>query len=289
MDIKQLCTKDELLAKHNISETEYKASGLEWRVLEDIYADHQSRVRWLDPIGNLVVEVVRQISEVHAVRSRTKDPEHLVAKVIRKCSSKKRPYIGLANYRRLITDLIGVRIIHLFKSQWIAIDKELRHIWHPSGKTEAYVQADDPQYLKNIYIRQDCIVKTHKFGYRSVHYLIKCPAGKKDYTVEIQVRSLFEEAWAEVDHALRYPKLASVAGLSDYMRNVSLLSGLSDELTNIAERTKTMRELQAMKASNQIDKEIRKISIELDDRTNHTNAHFLNKIERIIPELYVSR
>jgi ppGpp synthetase/RelA/SpoT-type nucleotidyltranferase len=40
--------------------------------------------------------------------------------------------------------------------------------------------------------------------YTSVHYVI-APNVKKRYTCEIQVRTLAEELWGEVDHTLNYP------------------------------------------------------------------------------------
>lgn len=42
--------------------------------------------------------------------------------------------------------------------------------------------------------------------YRSIHYIIKYGG----YYIEVQVRSIFEEAWGEVDHDVLYPSIRIV-------------------------------------------------------------------------------
>jgi putative GTP pyrophosphokinase len=39
-----------------------------------------------------------------------------------------------------------------------------------------------------------------------VHYVVRTQAKKQRYFVEIQLRTLFEEGWSEIDHAVRYPE-----------------------------------------------------------------------------------
>ena len=51
-------------------------------------------------------------------------------------------------------------------------------------------------------------MEKHHFGYRSVHYLLKSLPGKRVHIAELQVRTLFEEGWSEIDHQVRYPRLS---------------------------------------------------------------------------------
>ena len=45
--------------------------------------------------------------------------------------------------------------------------------------------------------------------YTSVHYVIE-PNSRTKSTGEIQVRTLAEEIWGEVDHTINYPKKSSI-------------------------------------------------------------------------------
>lgn len=65
------------------------------------------------------IEESKQV-RIHSVRSRVKDAEHLIVKVIRKKQENQLKYRKLDkdNYERFITDLIGIRCLVLFKDDW---------------------------------------------------------------------------------------------------------------------------------------------------------------------------
>lgn len=73
-------------------------------------------------------------------------------------------------------------------------------------------------------LTDDCI-KSNKI-YRSVHYIIKY----KGVYLEIQVRTLFEESWGEIDHALVYPYYVDDPVMSQYTQLLNRISGLADEM-----------------------------------------------------------
>lgn len=75
----------------------------------------------------------------------------------------------------------------------------------------------------------DIIVREH--GYRSVHYLIQTTSetGEK-FFVEMQVRTVFEEAWSEIDHIIRYPYDVDNPILSDYLSIFNRIVGSADEM-----------------------------------------------------------
>ena len=63
----------------------------------------------LSNAGESVVKTLQSVAEVHSLRARVKDPDHLLAKIIRK---KKK--CSIKNYAAQITDLAGVRVLPLF-------------------------------------------------------------------------------------------------------------------------------------------------------------------------------
>jgi len=56
--------------------------------------------------------------QVHSVKYRIKEPEGLIAKIIKKKLEEPNREITSQNYFHQITDLIGVRALHLFKDHW---------------------------------------------------------------------------------------------------------------------------------------------------------------------------
>lgn len=147
---------------------------------------------------------------VHSMKWRIKDPDHLRDKLVRKwieASKKGRRFtINRDNLFVKINDLAGFRILHLHTRQFQQIDECLRRIFSeqlyrviegPSARTW---DDESREYFRSINIR---FVKSATL-YTSVHYVI-APNQKTKYTCEIQVRTLAEELWGEVDHTLNYP------------------------------------------------------------------------------------
>src|SRR5262245_3672098 len=110
------------------------------------------------------------------------------------------------NFFDEINDFCGVRALHLSLSDFIvihsAIDKHVKDAhWCYAEEPKAYTW--DPEYKEYF---DSCGVGTEikESFYTSVHYVVK-PNADTFVTCEIQVRSLFEEIWGEVDHQLNYP------------------------------------------------------------------------------------
>jgi ppGpp synthetase/RelA/SpoT-type nucleotidyltranferase len=248
--------KDEFLATHSIDETDFIRSGLDWSDLQKLHADFEPRVPGLLPVAEFVAKEALSATHAHAATSRVKDPERLVAKIIRRCCKKEDPFITSTNYRETVSDLIGVRILHKFKRDWPDIHDHLTQRWNPKEPPVAYYQYGDPSYLLEMYKKSRCEIEEHPNSYRSVHYLVDAQMGNDSYQVEIQVRTLFEEAWAECDHAIRYPKLADNYTLSQYMSNVNLYAGLADEMSGYARVFADMTALEKQPPSDDRDRKL---------------------------------
>src|SRR5205085_5434282 len=92
-----------------------------------------------------------------------------------------------------------------------------------------YRDGDSVDYKKK-FEEVGCDVKEHPFGYRSIHYIVETKPAKKIYFAEIQVRTIFEEAWSEIDHTIRshYDQDNPVFG--QFLLILNRLAGSADEM-----------------------------------------------------------
>ena len=168
---------------------------------------------------------------VHSIKYRLKAPDRLEDKIKRKWE-KDGPING-TNLFDKITDLAGIRILHLYQDQFPELHKEISHQveikeWFNAEPPRAYTW--DPEsrfFFEKLGIKPE-IKDTF---YTSIHYLIK-PREDSHVKCEIQVRTLFEEIWGEIDHTINYPhKTQSVA----CMEQLRVLSKLASTGTRLAD------------------------------------------------------
>jgi ppGpp synthetase/RelA/SpoT-type nucleotidyltranferase len=178
--------------KYKIKQTAWDRSGLSWSELEAIYADYLERIGSLEPTAGFISERLRKLDVVHSLKYRIKDPEHLIEKIIRKQFSSGKRTITPENYSTLITDLIGVRAIHLFKGDWERIHDFIGDTWKLKELPTANVRKGDSADLIKLFRSKGCKIHEHEFGYRSVHYLVKSQPTKNLFVAELQVRTIFE-------------------------------------------------------------------------------------------------
>ncbi len=159
------------------------------------------------------------MSQVHSIKWRIKDANHLRDKLSRKMGEAKEEHkafkVTRDNLFSEINDLAGFRILHLHTRQMDHINRALlkrfdealyRLIEGPIAKTW---DDESRKYFEEINIRTEKSKESSL--YTSVHYVIR-PNLKTKSTCEIQVRTLADEVWGEVDHAINYPyKVKSVA------------------------------------------------------------------------------
>jgi putative GTP pyrophosphokinase len=208
------------------------SSGLDWKELERIEHHYQGIKPTLDSVGRFMIDQMIGTKSIHSLNYRLKDPEHLLVKIIRKKLENPQRILTLDTYREEITDLVGVRALHLFKEDWLGIHTYIRENWDLVETPRAYVRHGDSPRITDYYHKNHCEVLEHRHGYRSVHYVLRTRPRNEDVLVEVQVRTLFEEAWGEVDHRVRYPNDQDnelVARLSSILNR---LAGDADELAS---------------------------------------------------------
>ena len=226
--------KNKFLEEFAINEDYFNSTGLSWTTLEEIYDDYIKYVPFLEKKADEFTFKLINSKAVHSVRRRVKKPTHLIEKIIRKGLKYSAMGINVNNYKKIITDLIGVRILHLFKEDWINVHKEIISTWHLAETPQINVRPGDynMDVLKKEMAHLHCEIIIREHGYRSVHYLIKTPIEEIDQTfyTEMQVRTVFEEAWSEIDHIIRYPYDINNPILNEYLMIFNRIVGSADEM-----------------------------------------------------------
>jgi putative GTP pyrophosphokinase len=195
-----------------------------------------------------------------AIRARIKDRDHLQDKLLRKmreCEKEARPFdITADNLHVKINDLAGIRILHLHTAQAKEIDKHLTDLLKSCGykfHEGPVAKTWDIEYEKTF---KDMGFKTKRSEnlYTSVHYVISDQVPGLKMTCELQVRTLTEETWGEVDHQLNYPhKTDSVACMQQIRalaRSTSAAGRLVDAIfATVAHESAMARDKEMVSAS----------------------------------------
>ena len=149
---------------------------------------------------------------VYAVKHRLKGEERLLEKIKTinsELKASQRP-ISRDNLQVRIKDLLGFRIICLrlsdlekLKSYISSLEKEdeLRIVSGPTEKKSFLIRPSEEKVNDLQYS-----------GYSSIHYIVKAgknlrmPKELRSLNAELQLRTIFEEAWGELDHKYQYEK-----------------------------------------------------------------------------------
>lgn len=161
---------------------------------------------WTDvasAVGRVIDQALKSRGiQVHSVQFRAKDPRSFG----RKASKPSEADPSQPKYRdplNEVTDLSATRIITFFPRTIEAIDQVLRE------EFEILEKAD----------KSEDLVEEERFGYQSVHYLVRLSKARSnlpeyqrfaDATTEVQVRTILQHAWAEIEHDIQYKSSAAI-------------------------------------------------------------------------------
>lgn len=260
-----LITKEQLIERYNISEELIQNAEMQWEDFCEIYDDFEKNKcsKYKSIMEDFIDTYLKDISEkrtssgkvnVHSVRYRVKDAEHVIVKIIRKKQENQLKYnkLNKDNYEKFITDLIGIRCIVLFKEDWenlhyylisqfenkveyyikdpiLDFDDNIDHNYF-AEKPKVHIRNGDARECYERVLSPDSVIDNKI--YRSIHYIIKY----KGIYIEIQVRTLFEEGWGEVDHAVVYPYYQDDKILKEYTELLNRVAGLADEMSSFFNR-----------------------------------------------------
>ena len=264
--------------------------NINWIDLYNILQDYKKSIDICDARLMYVANVLRQHPKVHSVKTRVKDPKRLLQKLVRKTPDRREKYgenynFNIQNYKDEITDIMGIRVIHLFKEDWEEIHQFITEKWEVIEIVANIREGDNvaPFEEKSIPVR------SRISGYRSVHYLIKYGTKYDSSIIEIQVRTIFEEGYGEIDHQLRYSHdydipevlaqnlmlLNRIAGTSDDM--ASLINKLNQSFSEI--ETKYNKKL---KYKNDMLRDLRKKIYENDSLKKEERESIVRDIDDVI-------
>ncbi len=157
----------------------------EYKEAEPVYSVFTRKVE------SLVQELLDNAAiQIHSVTSRVKKIDSLSDKLTRNPGK----YEKLAD----VTDLSGVRVTCWFLDQISLVEKVIKDNFDIDSKLSVDKREEmDPD----------------KFGYVSIHYIISLSPARKelgefknyaDLRCEVQIRTILQHAWAEIEHDLGY-------------------------------------------------------------------------------------
>ena len=226
--------KYEFLKEYNIEEKFLIDNSIDWNELEKIYNDYSMYRKSYETQANLIANILREHKKVHSVKARVKDENHLIEKIIRKTEDRRRKYgqdfnFTVENYKDEITDLVGIRVIHIFKEDWEEIHNFITKIWNVNEIVANIRKGDNTKTFEDLGIE----VCSRLSGYRSVHYLVESYPTTEKVITEVQVRTIFEEGYGEIDHQLRYSLSEIPEILEQNLMLLNRIAGSSDEMASL--------------------------------------------------------
>ena len=168
---------------------------------------------------------------VAAIESRVKAADSLAGKL----ELKGHKYNSLAD----LTDILGLRVITFYIDDVDKVASAVERLF-----TIDWENTVDKRKIHEI----------DSFGYLSLHYICSVPGFP--YRFEIQMRTLLQHAWANMDHDTGYKSGVEIP--KRYLRNMSRLAGMlelvDDEFSKIRiELTDYRRRVQALVRSGNLD------------------------------------
>jgi len=160
---------------------------------EDLRPRYQSLA---ETVRNILTHAIPEDCGIHSIEARAKDVDSFRRKA-EKPDDDDRTKPKYSDPLTQITDLAGIRVIAFFP-------KSLQRV------CEAIEREFDVKWMKDLGEER---FSQGRFGYQSIHYLVKLPAPKTQWAeykrfdgliAEIQVRTILQHAWAEMEHDIQY-------------------------------------------------------------------------------------
>lgn len=163
------------------------------KVNEAVEWYEKNRHKYLDLTAEVEIILIEALNEnniiFHSIESRVKTAESF-----RKKASREKYSDPVSE----ITDLTGIRIITLFEKEIHQISDIIKELFKID-----YMRSEDKADL----------LDADKMGYKSIHYIAELSRDKitatelesfEGFKFEIQIRSILQHAWAEIEHDRNY-------------------------------------------------------------------------------------
>ena len=137
---------------------------------------------------NTELSVQNSRNPIESIKCRIKEPDSIMKKMKR----QEIPF-SVDNIEKNLNDIAGVRVICSFPDDIYML-------------ADCLLSQDDITLLE----KKDYIKNPKPGGYRSLHLIVSVPIflqdGKRNMTVEVQLRTIAMDFWASLEHKLRYKK-----------------------------------------------------------------------------------
>ena len=209
-------------------ENKYKLDAHCQAILEEYRAHHQEFEEKTEKIRLMLKGVFEKAGLLVAtIESRVKTEESLAGKL----ELKGAKYASL----RDITDIIGMRVVTFYSDDVDKVASAVDRLFDVDWENSV-----DKRKLHEI----------DSFGYMSLHYI--CSMEGFPYRFEIQMRTVLQHAWANMNHDTGYKSGVEVP--REYLRNLNRLAGMlelaDEQFSRIRnELTDYRRRVQALVAS----------------------------------------
>lgn len=206
--------------------------------LVDHFIKHKATFTALNGSLTSIIAASEGLNDLmHSFKSRIKDPSHLKDKLLRKAkdaAARGEAFdYTIENLFAKVNDLVGFRILHLHTTQFEQIHNELKKVfdeqlWQIIEGPNARVWDDETKaYFTNIGVE----TSNNANMYTSVHYILK-PNNSNPITCEIQVRTLSEEVWGEVDHKINYPHKSNSHSCREQLKTLARVTSSCSRLVD---------------------------------------------------------
>lgn len=124
---------------------------------------------------------------------------------------------GIVDLMKEIKDYIGFRILCLFEQDIFELHNFIiDNLCADFTLDEVKIYNwDDERYQRMVLslkenVKNHCGIDAKEgkkdSGYKSIHYILKQPMGDNEYYIEIQLRTLLQDVWGELEHSLSYKR-----------------------------------------------------------------------------------
>ncbi len=222
-----------------------------------------------EKLARKIEAVLREIVQsrgikILSVTSRAKDEESFYNKAKKpNPDNPAKPYYPepLTN----ITDLAGIRLITYFLETLSLLENIIESEFEVIEKSD----------------RKKQLIKDDKFGYQSIHYLVKLSEPRaslpeylnfKETIFEIQIRTILQHAWAEIEHDIKYKTSADIP--DEIRRRFLNLAGLIE----IGDREFQFLQDEDRRIKEEQDNDIKSGNIEKIEITGETLKYLLDEM-----------
>lgn len=182
------------------------------------------------------------------VVSRVKDRSECVRKFDRKYRNQVEEFNSTYSIKDYVSDLIGVRVICIYESDIDMVAEVLREHF------DLIEETDKSKELEST---------VSSFGYKGLHLDLKLKGPRsglpeyetfQDLKFEVQIRTIVQDAWSEVDHKLKYKKQTPLE-LQRRIAGLAALFEIADREFEVIRDVSMSLEAEAKDTRTKIDEE----------------------------------